>query len=117
MKGPLDFGQNGRGQIFEERFRAERVFLVEIEDKGEGGGFHRLDESVKRLRWKVKKGAAHDRLFVQACDLNAPSPQVKEKLGMYVLVGSYLVALLGMLVVGESLDLVPCESQDEILKE
>ena len=36
MKGPLDFGQNGRGQIFEERFRAERVFLVEIEDKGEG---------------------------------------------------------------------------------
>ena len=34
MKGSLDFGQNGRGQAFEERFRAERVFLLEIEDKG-----------------------------------------------------------------------------------
>ena len=34
-----------------------------------------------------------------------------------MLVGSDFVALIGMLVVGESLDLVPCESQDEILKE
>ena len=72
---------------------------------------------MERLRWEVKKGATHDRLFAQAGGLDSPASQVKQKLGMSMLVGSDFVALIGMLVVGESLDLVPGERQGEILQE
>lgn len=72
---------------------------------------------MKRLRWEVKKGATHDRLFAQASGLDSPASQVKQKLGMGMLVGFDFVALIGVLVVGESLDLVPGERQGEILQE
>ena len=117
MKGSFDSGKNGRGQVLEKRFRAKRFLLLEIEDEGEGRGFHGLDESVERLRGEVKEGTPHDRLFVQASCLDSPAPQVEQELGMGMLVGSDFVALLGMLVVGESLDLEPCEGQGEILQE
>ena len=72
---------------------------------------------MERLRWEVKKGATHDRLFAQAGGLDSAASQVKQKLGVGMLVGSDFVALIGMLVVGESLDLEPCEGQGEILQE
>ena len=72
---------------------------------------------MKRLRWEVKKGATHDRLLAQAGGLDSPASQVKQKLGVGMFVGSDFVALIGMLVVGESLDLVPGERQGEILQE
>ena len=71
---------------------------------------------MERLRGEVKEGAAHDRLFARSRRLDPSSPQVEQKLGMSMLVGSDFVALIGMLVVGEPLDLEPCEGQGEILQ-
>ena len=117
MKGSFDSGKNGRRQVLEKGFLAERFLLLEIEDEGEGRRFHGLDESVEGLRGEVKEGAPHDRLFARARGLDAPAPQVKQELGMSMLVRSDFVTLIGMLVVSESPDLEPCERQAQVLQE
>ena len=66
---------------------------------------------MKRLRWEVKKGATHDRLFAQAGGLDSPASQVKQKLGMGMLVGSDFVALIGMLVWANLLILYPAKDR------
>ena len=72
---------------------------------------------MEGLRGEVKERTPHDRLFLRASGLDSSAPQVEQELGMSMLVGGDFVALIRMLVIGESLDLEPCEGQGEVLQE
>ena len=62
---------------------------------------------MERLRGEIKEGAPHDRLFARVRGLDSPTPQVKQELGMGMLVGGDFVALIGMLVMSKPLNLEP----------
>ena len=72
---------------------------------------------MEGLRGEVKERTPHDRLFLRASGLDSSAPQVEQELGMSMLVRDDFVALIRMLVVGESSDLEPCEGQGEVFEE
>lgn len=72
---------------------------------------------MHRLRGEVKKGTTHDRLFARLCGLDSFPSQVKQKLGMRMFVVGDFIALIGMLVISESLNFEPAEGQSKVFQE